>query len=101
MEARPPSKSRPSCARSAASSALSMSRAARGRGAGRPVMRPADFRTSRLTEEPDHTSDDADEADAAGDDRLVSRVFCDQLDVAVAPLEPLDCGVAVDQGDHD
>src|SRR5947209_1139079 len=64
-------------------------------------MRPADFRTSRLTEEPDHTSDDADKADAAGDDRLVGRVFRDQLDVAVAPFEPLDGGIAVDQRDHD
>src|SRR6266550_324266 len=90
-----------SFARSAAWSGPSTSTAGPWRGGGRPAMSRGGSRPIRLTEKPDHTSDLADQADVAGHDRLVGRVFGDQLDVAVLPLEALDCGVAFDQGDHD
>src|SRR5207302_6046592 len=93
--------SSPSCARSAGWSAPSTSRGAPGPGAGRPGKQPAAFRRIRLAEEPDHTSDDADQADVGGHDRLVGRVFGDQLDVAVAPLEALDGGIAVNKRHND
>src|SRR5437667_167407 len=69
-----------------------------------PVSRPTAPRPLPLlplAEHPDHAADDADQADVAGDDRLVGRVLGDELDVAVAALEALDGGVVVDQGDDD
>src|SRR2546429_2966584 len=64
--------------------------------AGTPEMRPPG-----LTEEPDHPSDEPDQAHVGGHDRLVGRVLGDQLDVAVAALEALDRRVAVDEADDD
>src|ERR1700692_1761530 len=98
----------PPCARSGAWSGRSTSKAAHGRGAGSHAMPRNDSRpTPRvpdvppLVEEADHPAHDAHEADVGGHDRLIGRVFGDELDVAVAALEPLYGGVAIDEGDDD
>src|SRR2546430_155693 len=82
----------PSSARWAGWSGPSTSRAAPRPGAGRPATPSGALKCSLLTEEPDHTSDDADQGDAAGHDRLVSGVLGDELDVPVAALDALDGG---------
>src|SRR5579859_221739 len=92
----------PPCARSAASTAPNTSTPAPGPGAGHRAMPPAaSSPTACLPEQTDHAAHDADQTDVTGDDRLVGRVLGDQLDVAVAALEALHGGVAVDHGHHD
>src|SRR5436305_636965 len=89
-------------ARSEASTGPSTSKGGRGRGAGRPsTPPPGSTPTASLAEQTDHAADDADQADVVGHDRLEGRVLGNQLDVAVAALEALDRGVAVDHGDDD
>src|SRR5919201_4547314 len=90
-----------SCAGSAAWSARSTSKAAPARGVGGPARPRGASPSTRLTEEPDHTPDNADQAHVGGHDGLVCRVLGDQLDVAVAALEALDRGLAFDHGHDD
>src|SRR5207237_2526084 len=82
-------------AESAAWSAPNTSTPGPAPGAGRRGTPPdgSSPTGSRLAEQTDHAADDADQADVAGDDRLVGRVLGDQLHVAVAALKSLDRGV--------